>query len=469
MTKAARNRLLLERVLFTAVPLLLLIVFYARWLFTAAPKEPLSIVMATVATFLFALLGIRFIPQWMEAWSLGPLSPVRPIDGKRSARRDLQHPFLSIVLALIAFRVLLFILAYLLVLARDGYSGGVFDTLGVWNMLGSDSRHYLHIAEFGYTNTGDDRLLIVFFPLYPLLVRAFRYVFQNYFVSGLFVSNLCAVFAGYLLYEVALLDTDKRTARRTLRYLCILPASFLFSAPLSDSLFLLLSLACVWFSRKRKYLLAGLMGMLAAFTRAPGVLLAVPMCFELVGDIVREFPKNRHHSKWAVRVLGRVCCVLLVGAGFVCYLLLNDAVTGSPTTFLQYQSEHWHQRLGWFFATAGTQSESLVKALASGSRETAFGLWLPNLVYTTGALALVIAAQKRLRASNVAYFIAYYLVTMGATWLLSAPRYLTACYPLALALGQLTRKRWADLLATSLCLLGFAYYLYAFVNQWYVY
>ena len=99
----------------------------------------------------------------------------------------------------------------------------------------------------------------------------------------------------------------------------------------------------------------------------------------------------------------------------------------------------------------------------------AFGLWLPNIVYTLASLGIVIAAQKRLRASNTAYFIAYFTVTMGATWLLSGPRYLTACYPLALSLAALTRKRWADILASGLCIVGLCYYLFAFVNQWYVY
>ena len=78
----------------------------------------------------------------------------------------------------------------------------------------------------GYVNTGDDRLLIVFLPLYPYLVRGLNFIVDNYLVSGLIVSNLCWVFAAYLFYELALMDTDKKGALRALKYLCILPASF---------------------------------------------------------------------------------------------------------------------------------------------------------------------------------------------------------------------------------------------------
>jgi hypothetical protein len=85
------------------------------------------------------------------------------------------------------------------------------------------------------------------------------------------------------------------------------------------------------------------------------------------------------------------------------------------------------------------------------------------------SLGIVIGAQNKLRASNVAYFIAYYAFCMGATWLLSAPRYLTAAFPLALALGAITEKKSVDRIATLVCCALFVLYLIAFANQWYVY
>ena len=168
------------------------------------------------------------------------------------------------------------------------------------------------------------------------------------------------------------------------------------------------------------------------------------------------------------RTIGRVASLLLIPCGFFLYLLVNESVAGDPFTFLTYQQEHWHQQMGWFFASAATQADSALTTFAD-NREMVLGLWIPNLVYLFASLGVVTAAQTRLRASHVAYFILYYAVCMGATWLLSAPRYLTAAYPLALALGALTEKKWADRLATGVCILLFVLYLIAFVNQWYVY
>ncbi len=459
-----------KRVLFTAVPLLALLIFFARWLLLTRPDQPLGILTATLITFLFALLGLRFIPQWMRAWSLAPWEPMRSIEGKRTSRTRNMHPTLKILLALVIFRLLILTVAYGLLLFGDGYTGGIFDNLSLWNRLGSDSRHYLSIAENWYTNVGDDRLLIVFMPLYPILVRLVNSLFHDYLASGMFVSNLCCVISGLLFYELALLDHDIPTARRSLKYLCILPAAFLFSAPLSDALFLTLSLACVYLMRRRHYAFASIFGFLAAFTRAPGVLLLAPLCFELVGDIIRGARENRKNRVWILRQSGNAASLLLIPCGLLLYLYVNYTVTGNPLMFLTYQSTHWHQNLGWFFSTVNTQTENLINNLSAGGNiKLALGLWLPNLLYIFAALGLLTAAQKKLRASYVAYFIAYFVVCMGATWLLSAPRYLTACFPLALSVGALTEKRWVDVLATLACLGLMLLYMAAYVHQWYVY
>ncbi|MDO4572787.1 MAG: hypothetical protein Q4C13_05420 [Clostridia bacterium] len=448
----------------------MLLIFYAHWLLTAQPTGLPGILASALAVFLFALLGLRFIPQWMRAWSTAPWEPIRPLEGRRTSRPRNLHPTLSILLALALYRLLLLALAYALQMGGEGYTGGIFDTLGVWNRLGSDSRHYLNIAENWYTNTGDDRLLIVFMPLYPILVRLFNFIFQDYLASGLFVSNLCCVLSGLLFYELALLDHDIPTARRQLKYLCILPAAFLFSAPLSDALFLTLTLACVYFMRKRRWVFSAIFGFFAAFTRAPGVLLFAPLCFELVGEILRQRQEKRGDRRWALRQAGSALSLLLVPCGLLLYLYVNYSVTGDPFRFLYYQSMHWRQNLGWFFATVNTQTVNLIENLgAAGNIRLALGLWLPNLAYIFASLGLMIKAQRKLRASYVAYFIAYFAVCIGATWLLSGPRYLTACFPLAMALGSLTEKRWADRLATLLCLALLVVYMAAWVRQWYVY
>lgn len=456
------------RIAATVIPLAALVGCFSHWLLTNAHARILGILAAAGVTFLFAVLGVRFIPQWIHAWN-GELEPAAAAPlGKRSSRGRRMHPFFKIVLVVLLSRILIFIAAYVLTVFQEGYSGGILDRLDIWNPLGTDTRHYLSIAEFGYQTVGDARLLLVFFPFYPLIVRAFHYIFQNYLVSGLFVSNMMFLFSGYLLYELALLDTDRRTALRAVKYLCILPATCLFCAPMSDSLFLFLTLACVYLARKKWYVFSAILGFFAAFTRVPGVLLLAPVCFELIADVVRAHKTGSVDKRFVWVSIGNFASLLLIPLGFGLYLFINYHLTGDWFRFLEYQQSNWSQGMGWFFNTAEYQTNYALSAYASGST-TLYGLWIPNLIYLFGALAIMIGAQKKLRPSYVAYFILYYAVTMGATWLLSAPRYLTAAFPLALGLSAITEKRWADWIATLLCIAGLLLYLFAYLQHWSVY
>ena len=99
---------------------------------------------------------------------------------------------------------------------------------------------------------------------------------------------------------------------------------------------------------------------------------------------------------------------------------------------------------------------------------TVLGLWLPNLICIFASLAVMLLAAKRLRPSYTAWFIAYFVIAIGATWLLSAPRYLAALLPLPLALSSLSKRPWADNALTILLALFSLFYLIAFALRWQV-
>ena len=159
---------------------------------------------------------------------------------------------------------------------------------------------------------------------------------------------------------------------------------------------------------------------------------------------------------------------LLVPLGFAAYCYINWRVSGNPFQFLIYQREHWNQRTGLFFSTAAYQTDYLLRCLRSGNRRDALGLWLPNLIACFSALILLAKAAPKLRASQTAWFLAYYIIAVGATWLLSAPRYLLVLLPVPLALAQCTRARTAGRVLTALSALASLGYLAAFALRWQV-
>ena len=299
---------------------------------------------------------------------------------------------------------------------------------------------------------------LVFLPGYPLVVRAVMLLIPSDICAGLLTSALCFAGAGCVVYRLLRLDLPHRDAVRALRFLVLVPGCFFFAAPMSESLFLLLTVAALYLARTRRPVLGGLCGAYAAFTRSLGLLLIVPLLWELVHDAVQR-------RRVSIR---QVVGLLLVPLGFAVYCCINRHVSGNPFQFLIYQREHWNQRTGLFFSTAAYQTDYLLRCLRSGNWRDALGLWLPNLVACFSALILLAKTAPRLRASQTAWFLAYYIIAVGATWLLSAPRYLLVLLPVPLALAQCAQKRTANIALTALSALAALGYLVAFALRWQV-
>ena len=81
----------------------------------------------------------------------------------------------------------------------------LFDQKENWATLWTrwDASHYLSLAKDGYTGTGDGRFSIVFYPLYPWLVRAVAFVCRSYFAAALLVSGVASICAARPLAPVS--------------------------------------------------------------------------------------------------------------------------------------------------------------------------------------------------------------------------------------------------------------------------
>lgn len=407
--------------------------------------------LAALSAAMFAAVCLRFVPGWMDFWDPHKALP---------AQDESHEP--PYMLRMIFFSLLAYVAAIIFVVyVLRGIAGHGWDFVSYLNFWKcTDSQHYLDIARDWYLSEGDhDRLVqLVFLPGYPIAVRIVNILVGNYLYSGLMVSALCFAGTGCVFYRLMRLDHDHDHALRALKYLCIIPGAFFFAAPMSESLFLLLSAGCVYLSRKRKWGFSCLLGALAAFTRSLGMALFVPVLFEMAACAVRE---KGGRGFWRFGLL------LLIPAGFAVYCFINYQVSGDAFKYMEYQSEHWGQNLGLFFNTAAYQLDNAVWRWGTDKRMF-WGLWLPNLLAAFVALGIMSAAAKRMRPGYTAWFIAYFFIAIGATWLLSAPRYLAALLPIPMALAAITKRKEADILATLLCVfLGFGYLL-AFIARWQV-
>ena len=423
----------------------LLLFWLIRWYFENPARAFPQMAAAVVSVLLFAVVGLLAVQRWADFWS----SEIEPDADESSAVSGWK-----VFLALIVWDVLILFLAWPLRCLLNG-SMTLQQSMEAW--VSGDSYHYLCIAKDWYLSSGEiDRIVqLVFLPGYPILIRVAHFMIPNWTYAALTVSGICFALAGTLFYRLARLDLGDGVARRALTALCLFPGSFFLAAPMSESLFLLCCVGCLYLARKEKWLPACLLGAYAAFTRSLGITLLVPLILELV------------HIRKKVR-FADCASLLLVPLGFAAYLLVNQQVAGNPFQFLIYQSEHWHQNLGLFFNTAAYQTDYAIGTIHDNPHNF-WGLWMPNLIASFGALILMILAGQKMRGSWMVWFVPYYFIAIGATWLLSAPRYLLVFFPLSEAVSVLTEKKGVRAIVFLLLgILSFLYFL-AYLIRWQVY
>ena len=428
-----------------------------------------SLALFTVALVLAVPAFVRFIAGLDEGRAASA--------GDRTARRGKLAPAIRVMLSVLAGRLLIMLIAYVIATIVNGYFGSIFATAErIWLKLDTDAPHYFSIAETWYTTTEPQMYTLVFLPLFPLTIRLFNFVTGSSFVSAMIINTLCSCGAGACLYELALCDMGRRSARLAVLFAVAMPAAIFFIAPMSEALFFLLCSASLLAVRKEKFLLGAVIGALAAFTRSVGVLLMAPFAVEALGFIARR--RRQEGAKTGGLTVKLALYCLVIALGLFGYLLINKLLWGDWFKFLEFQRDVWYQGLGPFFGTAANQTTMLISDI---SRETAdvIGLWLPNLLFTFGALIVFIFSARVLRPSYSVYFAVYFAVTCGANWLLSAPRYLTALVIIPLALAHLCesrddgiaigRARAKTTIVTSVLIIGQIAYLTMYILGYSIY
>jgi hypothetical protein len=279
---------------------------------------------------------------------------------------------------------------------------GAFGDLLVAPAARWDSVWFLTIADSGYG--GGDRA--AFFPLYPLLVRIGG-VLGSPLVAAIAVSCAAFVVALAALHRLAVIEVGEEGARWTVLSLALFPGALWFSAAYSESLFLMVSVGAVLAARRRRWVLAGLLGALAAATRSAGVVLLVPLT-------LLWLDARRGHEARTADVLW-LTLVPLGLAAFSGYLALRGHAADAPFS----AQDTWHRSLAgpW----AGVRDGAV--AAWDGARQLAHGS--DDRVYFTKAGGDPMAIGRH----NIALF---------ACLVLAVPALVGALRRLPLAYGAYT-------------------------------
>ena len=287
--------------------------------------------------------------------------PARMLNG---ARRLLAAP--SIRSALFAFTLTRLLILFVILLSanirfeppvRDQFGDIHESNISLRNTtvpevlrrvtLGADSLWIINIARGGYEkelfNTNIQHTW-AYFPLYPLVLGALAKLTGDLPLTGIVLSSSFFLLALIMLHRtVTEFNYDEAIAERTVFYVAAFPVSYFFSMTQTESLFLLLTVACFYAAKRQRWWLAGTWGALASATRFAGVFLIVPLAV-----LYWQNNSSRRKDRGERRIRADAAALLLVPLGLIAYMTYLKSITGNAFAFADIQVA-WGHSAGVFW------------------------------------------------------------------------------------------------------------------------
>lgn len=304
------------------------------------------------------------------------------------------------------------------------------DIWGVW-----DTFWYMDIAANGYSlsspipNINKQQANYAFFPLYPMLMRGFgKLIGDRYYLAGIIISNVCLIIAAILLYKLVRLDSSKKIALASVKYLFLFPTAFILSGVFTESLYLALTILCFYLARKRKWLFVGISGFFLALTRNLGVLIAIPVLY--------EYLKGVNFKVKEIRI--NVFFILLIPLGLSIFAFYNYHLSGDLLAFKNNLSA-WNR-----------ESTNPLSALMMGIKQGLFKSNMRRLLEVSFAIVSLLTLNIFCKKINLSYWIfgMYSILIPLSAQVDSIPRYVLPIFPLYLILAQLSKDRYLDQILT---------------------
>lgn len=339
---------------------------------------------------------------------------------------------------------------------------------GLWARW--DSQWYEWIIQEGYWLRPGQRSNVAFFPLYPLLVKGLMPLTGNSsLLAGFIISNVSFLLALVFLYRLTELEFGNGgTAARAVLYIAVFPTSFFFSMFYTESLFLLLVVAAVYFGRRHLWVWAVLMGIMATATRIVGVLVIGILVWEWLRVHGWTLETIHHRQSW--RNLGRglrrdwltLLILFLIPAGLLSYMVFLQMEFRDALAFQSVQ-------IGWGRVNVGPLAVVLedLRLLVND------GLTAGNIarILNLGTVALTLFTVpfiwRRLGAGYALYVLLALLIPLSSGSQ-SILRYALVSFPLFMMFASWGRWSLFDRSYTVLCTTLLGVFTATFVNWYFV-
>lgn len=318
-----------------------------------------------------------------------------------------------------------------------------------------DAGWYFFIARDGYATERPDvekiQSKIAFFPALPLLMRgAGEFIapdrtpgvaLQTYLEqrdirllwSGVAIALVSFFFALVLLYRWAEVRAGSDAAYATVAFAAAYPFALYFSAPYTESLYLLGAVGAFFAFERERFGLAAAAALLVGLTRPNGVMVGVGLGILALAPVMARAPG------WRARVARGLLVAAMPAVGLLLYSGYVYSLTGNPFEWVVAQ-QAWGRTVGrtlsqveWQVRTIRNEGLIAYVMLAPGD--------LPNMAGVVFALAMTWVVWRRLGLAYAAFMLANLLPPLAKGGLLSMGRMTSTLFPQFLALALVTTPR----------------------------
>jgi mannosyltransferase PIG-V len=398
-----------------------------------------------------ALIAIRHVAH-----------PADPLHRRlmRGVRGGAEASASSIARASLLSRITVLVAGYLAVVtiglapASEGFQ---VSTTAAANLPARfDAGWYAGIALDGYYFEGrfDKQQNIAFFPAFPLLERVAGYALGAFapgvprerrmarlLWGGVIISLIAFAWAAVYLWRLARDTIGEDRAASAVALLAAYPFAVFFSAPYTESLFLLGTVAAIYHFRRGELASAAAWGLLVGLTRPNG-------CFLSVVLVLLIFEKLRFSeiAKFPNSQISKLLAAAAPGVGMLIYSAYVRHLTGAWFGWARLH-ETWGRSYGGLApvarAYAWITDEGLLHVVEGVPYDTLNSL---GLIF---ALLMLWPVLRRLGFAYAAFVLVNLVPPMLAGGVLSMGRLTATLFPLFLALAASVSPRSVTPLVTA--------------------
>lgn len=320
-----------------------------------------------------------------------------------------------------------------------------------------DTFFYYTIATTGYDwdPTIFRHYNVVFFPLYPMLMRWGGIALGGHpLIAGLIVSLTAFAAALALLYRLARLELGDDYGWRVILLIATFPYALYFSAVYTESLFLLLSVGAFYAMRRGRPGWAAACGLAAGLTRPNGFWLALPLALIAIWPppSPTEEPRRRRLAVSLAAAAAPIVGVVI----FSGYLLFRF---GDPIAWVHGQAA-WGVPLMLRHGAPDPgklPGEPAIKPIEVIT-------WIGNIVAFGAAAGAIRPISKRLGPAYGAWIVVNIFPPVAAHLFMSLGRFVSVLFPvffwLALRIPRTRLPRVAALFAAGQIVLAVWFFLW---------